>query len=413
MHRMGLSIDLDQRTNTPSGQSAGVGAPAAKLRLLQVIPSYYPAVRYGGPIRSVHALCAALVRRGHQVSVYTTNIDGDDNLDVPLGSPVDMDGVLVHYFPVGAIRRLCRSPALGRQLRRTVANYDLVHLHSVFLWPTYSAARAAHRARVPYIISPRGMLVRDVIRAKSRFAKSAWIELVERRSLSQAARVHVTADIEGFEARALGLRLPETFCVPNGVSWPNGHPTLSAGPFSHIPRPYALFLSRVNRKKGLDRLISAWKWVPQLELIIAGNDDEGILPELKALAQSEGVAARLTFLGAVSDEHKWALYENAEMFILPSYSENFGNVVAEAMAMACPVVITPDVGLAKLVREVGCGIITPGEPRVLAQAITELKKNELQRKRLGALGRRAAIERLSWAGVAAQMETEYHRILGR
>src|ERR1700676_1395936 len=154
------------------------------LRILQVVSAYYPAVRYGGPIRSVHALCSALVRRGHQVSVYTTNIDGDGDLDVPLGTPVDMDGVLVHYFPVGAIRRLCWSPALARQLRRTVKNYDLAHLHSVFLWPTYSAARAARRARVPYIVSPRGMLVRDVIRAKSRFAKSAWIELVERRSLS-------------------------------------------------------------------------------------------------------------------------------------------------------------------------------------------------------------------------------------
>jgi glycosyltransferase involved in cell wall biosynthesis len=404
MRRMGLAA---------FNPKAGVGEPTARLRLLQVIPSYYPAVRYGGPIRSVHALCAALVRRGHQVSVYTTNIDGEGNSDVPLATPVDMDGVLVHYFPIGAIRRLCRSPSLGRQLRSTVGNYDLVHLHSVFLWPTYSAARAAYRARVPYIVSPRGMLVRDVIRAKSRFAKSAWIELVERRSLSQAARVHVTAEIEEVEARALGLSLPETFCVPNGVSWPGRHSALVSGPYADIPRPYALFLSRVNRKKGLDRLISAWKWVPQLALIVAGNDDEGILPELKALAHSEGVADRVTFLGAVSDEHKWALYENAEMFILPSHSENFGNVVAEAMAMACPVVTTPDVGLAKLVREVGCGIITAGEPRILARAITELQKNELQRKRMGALGRQAAIERLSWAGVAAQMEAEYHRILAR
>jgi glycosyltransferase involved in cell wall biosynthesis len=411
---MGLLIDLNQHVvKSPSSQLAASSEPNAQLRVLQVVPSYYPAVRYGGPIRSVHALCAALVRRGHGVSVYTTNVDGDGDSDVPLGAPVDMDGVLVHYFPVGAIRRLCWSPALARKLRTAVADFDLVHLHSVFLWPTYSAARAARRAGVPYLMSPRGMLVRDVIRAKSQFAKSAWIELVERRSLSRAARVHVTAEIEEAEARALGLRLPETFCVPNGVSWPSRHPPLGAGPFADIPRPYALFLSRVNRKKGLDRLICAWKWVPQLALIIAGNDDEGILPELKALARNEGVADRLTFLGPVSDEHKWALYENAEMFILPSYSENFGNVVAEAMAMACPVVITPDVGLAKLVREVGCGIITPGEPRVLAQAITELQQNELQRKRLGALGRQAAIERLSWAGVAAQMEAEYYRILGR
>jgi glycosyltransferase involved in cell wall biosynthesis len=400
-------------TTPPSTQIGAAGEPKAKLRILQVVPTYYPAVRYGGPIRSVHALCATLVGRGHRVSVYTTNVDGDGNLDVPLGNPVEMDGVMVHYFPVGLIRRLFWSPALARQLRRSVADFDLVHLHSIFLWPTYSAARAARRARVPYIMSPRGMLVRDVIRAKSRFAKTAWIELVERRSLARAARVHVTAEIEEAEARALGLELPQTFCVPNGVSWPSRHTPLAAGPFAHIPRPYALFLSRVNRKKGLDRLIRAWKWVPQLALIIAGNDDEGILPVLKALALSEGVSDRLTFLGPVSDEHKWALYENAVMFILPSYSENFGNVVAEAMAMACPVVITPDVGLAKLVREVGCGIITPGEPRNLAQAVTDLQQDELQRKRLGVLGRQAAIERLSWAGVATQMEAEYYRILGR
>lgn len=388
------------------------GATAA-LRLLHIVPTYFPAVRYGGPVRSVHALCAALVRRGVQVSVYTTNIDGESNSDVPLGTPVDMDGVSVYYFPVPALRRLYWSPALARQLRKTVAEFDLVHLHSVFLWPTYIAARLAHRAGVPYLMSPRGMLVGDVIRNKSYFVKSAWIELIERRSLAQAARLHVTAEIEGDEVKALGLRLPEIVCVPNGVSWPSRHISLAAGPFGNTPKPYALFLSRVNHKKGLDRLIRAWKWVPQLALIIAGNDEETYLPELKALAQSEGVTDRLQFIGPVSDEHKWALYENAEMFVLPSYSENFGNVVAEAMAMACPVVITPEVGLAKLVSKVGAGVVTPGEPRVLAQAITELHQNELQRKRFGAYGRQAAIELLSWEGVAAQMEAVYHRILGR
>jgi glycosyltransferase involved in cell wall biosynthesis len=172
-------------------------------------------------------------------------------------------------------------------------------------------------------------------------------------------------------------------------------------------------LSRINRKKGLDRLICAWKWVPQLALIIAGNDEEDYLPELKALARSEGVADRLNFIGSVSDEHKWALYENAAMFILPSYSENFGNVVAEAMAMACPVVVTPEVGLAKFVREVGAGVVTSGEPSILAQAVAELHRDEFRRKRCGALGRQAAIRHLSWEGVGAQMESEYNRILGR
>ncbi len=97
-----------------------------------------------------------------------------------------------------------------------------------FSYGRHTVPRVLPAARgVPYMMSPRGMLVRDVIRAKSRLAKSAWIELVERRSLSQAARVHVTAEIEEVEARALGLRLPETFCVPNGVSWPSRHSRLA------------------------------------------------------------------------------------------------------------------------------------------------------------------------------------------
>lgn len=399
----------------PMSQPTLVHSPVSnftrRLRILQVVPTYYPAVRYGGPIRSVHALCVSLVRRGHQVSVYTTNVDGNADSDVPLGKPVDIDGVLVYYFPVPALRRLYWCPALARQLRQSVSDFDLVHLHSVFLWPTYIAARAADRAGVPYVISPRGSLVRDLIHRKSRFIKSAWINLIERRSLARAARVHVTADIEGEEAMALGLKLPEIICVPNGVGWPSRHLPLSAGPLGDIPRPYALFLSRINRKKGLDRLICAWKSVPQLALIIAGNDDDGYLPVLEKLAVSEGVAGRVHFVGSVRDEHKWALYENAEMFVLASYSENFGNVVAEAMAMACPVVVTPEVGLAKLVREAGAGVVTSGEPDILADAITKLHHDEVGRKRCGLLGRQAAVERLSWEGVAAEMESQYHRML--
>ncbi|HEX4240894.1 MAG TPA: glycosyltransferase [Steroidobacteraceae bacterium] len=388
-------------------------ASVVPLRILHVVPAYYPAVRYGGPIRSVHELCASLVRRGHQVSVYTTNMDGDEDSDVPLGEPVLMDGVLVHYFPVRFLRRLFWAPALAKHLRRTIDSYDLLHLHSVFLWPTYIAARTAEQARIPYVMSPRGMLVGDVIRNKSRLVKSAWIRLIERRSLAAAARVHVTAEIEAEELRALDLRLPEIFCVPNGVRWPASHPPLSRGPLADLPRPYALFLSRVNHKKGLDRLISAWRRVPDLTLVIAGNDEENYRPELEDLARRERVTERLRFVGPVSDEHKWALYESAEMFVLPSYSENFGNVVAEAMAMGCPVVVTPEVGLSKLVKHAGAGIVTPGVPEVLARAVTQLHYDEIRRKRCGLAGRRAALEQLSWDGVVARMEAEYGRILGR
>jgi glycosyltransferase involved in cell wall biosynthesis len=386
-------------------------SPTRRLRVLQVVPAYYPAVRYGGPIRSVHGLSVALSARGHDVHVYTTSIDGPADLDVPLDVPVELDGVKVRYFPVPALRRLCWAPALGARLRRTIVEFDVVHLHSVFLWPTWVAARTAWRAGVPYIAAPRGMLVRDIINQKNRMLKTLWINLVERATFARAAGVHVTAELEAAELRALGLRLAQVNCIPNGVDIPVEHAPLSAGPFAHLPPRYALFVGRICWKKGLDRLVTALQWIPGIPLVIAGNDDEGYRAVVEALAKSLGVADRLIFVGPVNDSLKWALYEQAQLFVLPSYSENFGNVVAEAMAMGCPVVISPEVGIAALVQASGAGVVTDGAPQPLAAAIRRLLADDAQRIEMGRRGRATVRSRLSWSGVAAQVESLYLRTL--
>ncbi len=382
-----------------------------RLRILHVVATYYPAVRYGGPIRSVHGLAAGLVRRGHEVHVYTTNVDGSTDMDVPLDSPVDMDGVAVHYFPVPAMRRLYWAPTLGRRLRESIHTFDVVHMHGVFLWPMWAAARAAKRAGVPYVVAPRGQLIRDLIQRKSRWIKTAWIELIERKTLAQAASIHVTAELEGAELRALGLRVPRIDSIPNGVEWPADHLPKSQTPLAGLPERYVLFLSRISWKKGLDRLITAWQWVPDILLVIAGNDDENYRPKLEALARSVGVADRVIFVGPVADAHKWALYEQAQLFVLPSYSENFGNVVAEAMAMGCPVAVTPEVGIAPLVEAAGAGIVTGGSPDELAAAMRELLGDPQRRREMGICGVRATRARLSWNAVAAQVEDLYREVL--
>jgi glycosyltransferase involved in cell wall biosynthesis len=383
---------------------------ARRLRILQVVPTYFPAVRYGGPIRSVHALSKSLAARGHDVHVFTTSVDGPNNLDFPTSAPVDLEGVQVRYFPVRFLRRLYWSPPMKAALRQEVAGFDVLHLHSVFLWPTSAAARIAHSVDVPYLVSPRGSLGREVIRRKSRMIKSSWIRLIEQRTLYESAGVHVTSDIERAEVKALRLRLPDVFCVPNGVDGPQTHPALSDGPFSAVKRPYALFLSRINWKKGLDRLLEAWQAVPDLALIIAGNDEEGYRDKLEELARKYGVRDRIHFLGPVSEEHKWSLYENAELFVLPSYAENFGNVVAEAMIMGCPVVITPEVGLSPLVRECGAGIVVDGTPSALGAAIRSLARDPNRRRAMGERGRFAARQHLTWESVARRMENVYAEV---
>jgi glycosyltransferase involved in cell wall biosynthesis len=394
-------------------RSDSAAAPNQRLRILQVVPSYFPAVRYGGPIRSVHALAKGLAARGHEVHVFTSSMDGPHDLQVEEAIPVDVDGVLVHYFRVPFLRRLCWCPAMLTALKEHAPNFDVMHLHSVFLWPTLAAARIAASVGLPYLVAPRGMLGEVVIRGKSRWAKTAWIRLIEQKTLRAAAGVHVTTELEAHEIQALGLQLPEIFCVPNSVSWPAKHSPLLEGPFAHIPRPYVLFLSRIDWKKGLDRLIEAWKWVPDLVLVIAGNDEDGYRRKLESIAAEHRVADRIRFVGQVTDVHKWALYENALMFALPSYSENFGNVVAEAMAMGCPVVITPEVGIARIVEHSGSGLVAQGEPRRFAQAINALRRDPARRHAMGDQGRLTARRYLSSESVADRFESIYREIMTR
>lgn len=359
------------------------------MRILHVVPTYLPATRYGGPIISVHGLCKALAARGHQVDVFTTNVDGPGVSDVPVGQPVELDGVRVHYF-ASTVRRLYYSPGMRKALSERAGEYDVVHAHSVFLWPTAAAARAAHAKRVPYVISPRGMLVPELIEKKSRLAKQAWISLVERRTFARACAIHFTTERECDDARRLGMAVPRAAIVPNGVDLP---------PLSAEPRDPSmiLYLGRINWKKGLDRLVGAVADIEHAHLVVAGKDDEHYLDTLPR-------HERVTFAGEVHGAEKERLLSTAAMLVLPSMSENFGNAVLEAMAHATPVIVTPGVGLAADVEAAGAGIVTETG---LRDAIERLLGDDALRDAMGRRGRALAESRFGWERVAAEMEALY------
>ncbi len=382
------------------------------MRILQVVPTYLPAVRYGGPIRSVHGLCRALVSLGHEVQVFTTNVDGPKNSPVPLDRLVRLDGVQVRYFPVPWLRRLYYAPTMRQRLMEEIATFDLIHLHSVFLWPTWAAARAARTQNIPYVLSPRGMLDAALIRRKGRWRKWAWIHLIERYNLAQAAAIHVTAQRELRELAALGLDLAPIIRIPNGIDFPSMEKLIAPPWLSKIPKPFVLYLGRINWKKGIDRLIRAMTQVPQVPLVIAGNDEEQYQPVLERLAQSLGIADRVHFVGSV-DEEKWSLYREAAVFALPSQSENFGIVVLEAMAMDCPVVVTEEVGASEIVEKYRAGIVLPPSEQKdldLSRAIHTLLQED---KSAGERGRKAMESHYSWKKIAEQMEDAYRRIIAR
>lgn len=377
------------------------------MKILHVVPTYLPAWRHGGPILAVHGLCKALAARGHEVTVFTTDVHGDGTLDVPLGRPVGIDGVEVRYFPVRSLRRLYWAPGLAAAARAEMARFGAVHLHSVFLWPTSAVARAAERADVPYVLSPRGMLVPELIRAHGRWRKLAWLALAERRTLERAAVLHATSDLEAEEATRLGFPLPPVAVVPNGIDpepW-DGDLTALSPPVREIVEgaPFLLFLGRLSWKKGLDRLIPALAEIPGAVLAVAGNDEEGLRPGLERLAGD----SQVRFLGPVHGADKAALLHRTAALVLPSRSENFGNVILEAWSAGRPVAVTPEVGLAGTVRKTGAGIVLDGS---LGAALTSLLGDPARLDAMGRRGREAVRERFGWPAVAREMEEVYARM---
>ena len=380
------------------------------MRILHVTPTYLPATRYGGPIYSVHGLCAALALRGHHVEVFTTNVDGGDVSNVPVGRPVTMDGVEVTYFPTGVGRRLYRSPMMTKFLSRRLPEFDLAHIHSVFLWPTITGAAVSRRSGVPYILSPRGMLVHELIARKSRLVKQSWIYLFERRNVREAAALHVTSSLEAEQIMRLGLSPRRVDVIPNGFDLPLDASSAIADAAPRSGGPVVLSLGRINWKKGLDRLITSMARVQGAELIIAGNDDDGYTEQLNALAKSQGVAGRTHIVGPVHGRTKWDLFARADVFALASHSENFGIAVLEAMACGIPVVVTPEVGLAGAIGDAGAGLVIDSDPETFGAAIAQLIATPELRRQMGERGRRLALS-YSWSAVAERMEKTYAEII--
>jgi glycosyltransferase involved in cell wall biosynthesis len=269
-------------------------------------------------------------------------------------------------------------------------------------------AQLARVRGVPYVISPRGVLVRELLRRKSYWVKTFWLRAFDARSLAGAARIHVTSDTELRELSAFGLRIAATILAPNGVDTP---PVLAAdGGMLELSEPYGLFLGRISWKKGLDRALRALVHT-QARLLIVGGDDEGLQPALEREALQLGVTERIEFLGQRDGAQKWQLLRNARFLILPSYNENFGNVVAEAMAVRCPVIVTPEVGAAEIVRRAGAGIVAEGDAATLGAAMERLWTRGEDREQFGFAGAEYVREHLSWDAIARVFAQEYAEIL--
>lgn len=394
------------------------------MKILHVVPTYLPAYRYGGPIQSVHALNKHLVRAHVEVVVYTTAIDGPEDLDVPISTwsdlwPVDRDGVQVCYFKPGRMRSWFYSPDMRRALAEHAKDFDIVHITSVFLSASTLAARAARAANKPYIISPRGSLMLAPLEKKSRFKKSIYMSLVERRNLENADAIHFTTEPEKLEYEKLGYRLRQSVVIPNGLdpdSLSPGDPEAFRKKFGIGPEQrIVLFLGRLSWKKGLDTLIPAFaevtKEFPDAVLVVAGVDGENYRPTLDKLVASSGLQEKVIFTGSTDSREKTEAFRNADVFVLPSYSENFAVTVAESMYFGVPVVISEEVGLAKVVRESESGLVVQKEVGAVAEAIASILRDPALARAMGEKGISTAANNFSYEKVAEAFLSAYNGII--
>jgi glycosyltransferase involved in cell wall biosynthesis len=257
------------------------------------------------------------------------------------------------------------------------------------------------------------MLIKALIRRRSRTAKSAWIRLVERRNVENASAIHLTSEVEAVELERFGWRLPQRAVIPNGID----EPMPCAGRVSpdiealKSGGPFILYLGRLSWKKGLDRLLHAFARSQAGKLAIVGTDDEAMAPQLRKLAAELRITNRICIIPrTVEGCEKEYLFAAARMFVLPSYSENFGNTVLEAMRRGVPVLTTPDVGAAEVVRQCGGGIVIEGDPEPFGKAIDQLDQNPELAKRMGESGQRHAMAHYGWSQIAARMEELYRHL---
>jgi glycosyltransferase involved in cell wall biosynthesis len=385
------------------------------MRVLHVTPYFAPAWVYGGPPRSIIGLCKALLRAGVEIEVFTTDADGDATLPAAVTNDVEYDGVPDRYYQRTS-RTFFTAPLLAPALRDVLSTVDLVHIHGLWNRVAWDAAREARRARVPYVVTTRGMLEGPALAHHAWRKRLAWA-LVERNNVACASLLHATSSRE---QTSLVQRFPQARVemIPNGIELPARRTAFSSATRAELDLPadgpIVLFLGRIHPIKRLDLLAGAFRQLremhPTARLVIAGPDEGEHWQTIEPLLAS--VAEQVTWMGPVDDEWKQKLLDVASMLVLCSDSESFGMSVVEAMGAAVPVVVThtcpwPDVAS----HDTGYWVEQRAD--AVAEAMRRLLDRPHDARAKGERGRALVAAHYTWDAVARHMIDTYTQVLAR
>lgn len=390
------------------------------MRVLHVIPSLSPSS--GGPSFALLMMAKALVQQGVLVDVVTTDDDGPGRrLHKQSGLHEVGGGYRVCYFPKQTEFYKVSLP-LSAWLKRQAKDYDLMHLHGVFSHAPFAAAKAARRRGIPYIVRPLGVLNRWGMENRRRWLKEWSFRCMDRPMLNHAAAIHYTSVEEQNEAARFQLKA-RSVVIPLGIEVAPFQSLPAAGLF-HERHPETratrnvLFMSRINPKKGIELLLEAFAAVcmqfHNLHLIIAGEGGAEYTNSLKQQVQSLGIENQVTWAGFLDGEAKLSALTAAEIFALPSFSENFGIALLEAMAAGLPCITTPHVALASdMLRLNPDSLKVVSGSTELGEALIALLHDRDQARQMGETGRVLARQHFSTESMAASLVKLYTECLAR
>lgn len=350
-----------------------------------------------GPSYSVTALAQAVSDQDVDSRVFAVGSrTSQTNLDI---FPNDFG-----CLPVA--NRICWSNKMVRAIEASAKRGALIHIHGLWLAPNIIPAKIIRRHNVPLVVSPRGMLGKEALAFSPLRKKFVWA-LWQRKALMEANCFHATSESEAEDIRRAGFQAPIAI-IPNGVDIP-------ALPSQKLGNT-VLYLGRLHPKKGVDRLLYAWKEIadefPDWDLRIVGPSERGCREALESLIQTEGIP-RVSFEGAIYGRAKTLAYRQAGVFVLPTLNENFGMVVAEALAHGLPVVCTKGAPWEGLEYQ-QCGRWVDRDHGSIAKGIKEIIfLTASERDAMGARGRAWMESQFSWDKQAAQMKDVYRWCLGR
>lgn len=352
----------------------------------------------GGPSKSVSDLSCHLAQRGLEINIIA-NESPNPYLKISPIENLNLNFVNNHSFKQ-ALKNIFSKKKI-----------DLLHGHGLWQMPIHQMALLARRNNIPYIISPRGMLEPWALNAK-KWKKKLALWLYQKKDLAQAACIHATGQMEADQILRLGFK-NHIAIIPNGIN-------LSEFPLweqkQENSKRTILFLSRIHPKKGIELLIEAWQQIDinlrqNWQIEIAGNGAKSYIASLQKLIDTKGLANEISIIGPQFGEAKLAAYNRANIFVLPTHSENFGIVVAEALACGVPVITTKGTPWEELnTCNAGWWIDIGVDPLVnaLKQAI---QLSDTERQLMGQNGRKLVEENYSIESVAQKMSQLYEWIL--